>query len=106
MPLARRVPKGGFRNPFRRVFQVVNIQSLARFEAGTTVDPEALHAAGLIARQDCPVKILAEGALEVKLVVRADAASAAARGKIEAAGGSFEPVSRPPKGKAEAARRS
>lgn len=106
MPLARRVPKGGFKNPFRREFQVVNIQSLTRFAEGATVDPKALHEAGLIARPDRPIKILAEGVLQAKLVVRADAVSAAARAKIEAAGGSFEPVSRSEKGKAEAARPS
>ena len=106
MPLARRLPKGGFRNPFRRVFQIVNIQSLARFEEGSTVDPKALHEAGLIERLDRPVKILAEGDVQVKLVVRADAASAAARGKIEAAGGSFEPVSNSEKPKTEAAKSS
>lgn len=102
MPLARRIPKGGFKNPFRREFQVVNTDSLGKLDGVATVDAKLLYEAGLIGRPDRPVKILARGELVLKLVVRADAASAAARKKIEAAGGSFELVERPAKGRPEA----
>ena len=63
------------------------------FEAGATVDPEALAAKGLVknnANRDWPVKILAQGEIDRALTVRAHAVSAAARVKIEAAGGTVE----------------
>lgn len=88
MPLARRLPKHGFKNPSRVPYQVVNLGDLAaRFEAGETVDHEALQARGLAMRA-LPVKILANGTLEHALSVRADAFSASARAAIEKAGGS------------------
>jgi large subunit ribosomal protein L15 len=92
MPLARRIPKGGFTNIFRVPFQVVNLKSLGRFGEGTTVDAEALHGAGLIASRRRPVKILADGELGHAVAVRVDAVSGAARQKIEAAGGTVEVV--------------
>ena len=106
MPLARRVPKGGFKNPFRREFQVVNVQSLARFAADDTVDAKSLYERGLISRPDAPVKILAEGELSMKLAVRADAVSAQARKKIEAAGGTVELVEGRRKKRPEASKSS
>ena len=63
------------------------------FDAGSTVDLEALAARGLVknnANRDWPVKILAEGEIDRALTVRAHAVSAAARAKIEAAGGTVE----------------
>ena len=79
--------------PFRTHSVPVNVGRLTIFDAGTTVDPEALAARGLIknnANRDWPVKILAEGDLDRALTVRAHAVSAAARVKIEAAGGTVE----------------
>jgi large subunit ribosomal protein L15 len=90
MPLVRRLPKRGFRPQDRLPYQVVNVKDLARFAAGTALDPAALASAGLVPRADRPVKILGEGEISVALRVRADAASAAARSKLEAAGGSIE----------------
>ncbi len=90
MPLQRRVPKRkGFRNPNRIEYAVVNVETLGRvFEAGE-VNPEALHAHGLIAKGR-KVKVLARGELEAPLTVRAHAFSEAARAKIERAGGRAE----------------
>lgn len=87
MPLARRLPKFGFKNPNRVPYQVVNLQDLAaRFEAGEVVDHEALQSRGLAIRA-LPVKILGNGSLDHALVVRVDAFSATAKAAIEKAGG-------------------
>jgi large subunit ribosomal protein L15 len=75
---------------FRTKTQPVNLADLEeRFEAGAEVTPEALKEKGLAKRSD-PVKILARGEVSKKLTVRAHAFSAAAREKIEAAGGTCE----------------
>jgi large subunit ribosomal protein L15 len=75
---------------FRTRTQPVNLSDLdARFKSGDEVTPDTLKAAGLAKRRD-PVKILARGELKKKLTVRAHGASAAAREKIEKAGGTFE----------------
>ena len=92
MPLARRLPKRGFTNLFRRETQVVNVAALGRFEAGAEVDARALAEAGLVPNASRPVKLLGEGTIEIPLKVRVDAVSAGARAKIEAAGGSVERV--------------
>ena len=90
MPLQMRLPKRGFTNIFRSPYQVVNVKDLSRFDAGAEVDAAALAAAGLISRGDRPVKILSEGECSVKVALKVTAVSAAARKKIEAAGGSVE----------------
>ncbi|MFN2427042.1 MAG: 50S ribosomal protein L15 [Candidatus Binatia bacterium] len=87
MPLARRLPKFGFKNPGRVAYQVINIGELsARFDANDIVDLESLRAHGLAIRA-LPVKILGNGAMDRALFVRADAFSASAKAAIEAAGG-------------------
>lgn len=94
MPLQRRLPKRGFRNPFRREFSVVNLRQIEScFAAGTVVDPEALLARRLV-RRGREVKILALGELTKALTVKAHAFSEAARSRITAAGGSAEVISR------------
>lgn len=87
MPLKRRVPKRGFKNPFRVEFQVVNLEALGRFEAGAEVDAKALHAARLIDTPEKPVKVLGRGTLGKALQVTVDAYSTSAREAIEKAGG-------------------
>lgn len=90
MPLARRVPKlKGFTNPNRVEYAVVNVERLAQvFESGEA-DPQAMLARGLV-RKGRPVKVLARGEIDRPLVVRAHAFSAAAKAKIEGAGGRAE----------------
>ena len=89
MPLHRRLPKKGFNNAdFRTVFAVVNVGQLeAKFPDGATVDEPALRAAGIIKGRYEAVKVLGNGELSKKLAVNIDAVSAAARAKIEQAGG-------------------
>jgi large subunit ribosomal protein L15 len=90
MPLVRRLPKRGFFNRDRVEFQIVNVSALSVFEAGSTVDAEALLARGLIRRNGGGVKILAEGEVPKNLTFKVQRVSANARKKIEEAGGSVE----------------
>jgi large subunit ribosomal protein L15 len=94
-PLHRRIPKAkGFRNPFRVEYHVVNLDTLATFEAGTEVSPETLRSRGLVAKRGL-VKILGRGELESALTVKAHAFSNAARTAIEQAGGTCEVLAAP-----------
>ena len=97
MPMARRLPKVGFTNLFRVEHQVVNVKDLGRFSAGSVVDAAALKGAGLVPRADRPVKVLAEGELSQAVTLKVDAISAAARQKVESAGGSVELTPTPAK---------
>jgi large subunit ribosomal protein L15 len=84
--------------PFRTHSVGVNVGRLDAFEANAVVDPAALAAAGLVknnANRDWPIKILAHGEIDRPLTVRAHAFSAAARAKIEAAGGTAEVLGAP-----------
>jgi large subunit ribosomal protein L15 len=89
MPLIRRVPKRGFTNPYKVRWQIVSLEKLGAF-AGREVTVAALAEAGLVARTDLGVKLLADGEAPQGLVVRGVALSATARRKIEAAGGRVE----------------
>lgn len=91
MRLIRRLPKRGFSRVGVR-FASVNVRDLEQFTAETEVDPEVLTRAGLIRGKNRGVKILGDGELSKKLVVRAHAFSATARKKIEAAGGKCEVI--------------
>jgi large subunit ribosomal protein L15 len=90
MPLVRRIPKRGFTNIHREDHGVVNVGDLARFGAGATVDPAALHARGLVKKAGLRIKLLGEGEAPARTTVRVHAASGSARTKIEAAGGTVE----------------
>lgn len=89
MPLQRRLPKRGFKNPTRVEYQVVNVGRLADVPAGTVVDAAWLRANGLVRRRG-PIKLLGTGELGVKMTIRVDAASATAKKAVEAAGGTLE----------------
>ncbi len=92
MPMQRRFPKKGFKNPFRKEFFAVNLGHIeARFSDGT-VDLAALQGAGMVPRREKAVKILGNGDLNKKLVIRAAKFSASAKEKIEKAGGTAEVV--------------
>jgi large subunit ribosomal protein L15 len=90
MPLHRRVPKRGFHNPFRKEFEVVNLDALGeQFEAGAEVTPEILRENGLVGRAG-RIKVLARGEISKALIVRAHKFSGKAAEKIAAAGGKAE----------------
>jgi len=92
MPMQRRFPKKGFKNPFRDAPFAVNVKDLeARFPDGT-VDLAVLQGAGLVPRSKRAVKILGDGDITKKFTVRAASFSAAAKEKIEKAGGAVEVV--------------
>jgi large subunit ribosomal protein L15 len=87
MPLAQRLPKlGGFKNPFKIDYAIVNLSKLSRFKDGATLDQAAFVEAGL-ADQGQKVKVLGAGKLRRKLNITADAISETARAAIEARGG-------------------
>jgi large subunit ribosomal protein L15 len=91
MPMKMRIAKRGFKNPFRVEAFPMNLKTLEEvFEAGATVDLEALRAKGLVPKRVEALKILAEGDLTKKLVIKAHRFSASAKEKIEKAGGTAE----------------
>ena len=90
MPLARRLPKRGFHNPFRVEYQPVNVSQLETFAAGSEIDPAGLHTKKLVRKLGMPVKILGKGDITRAVTVKAHAVSATAREKIEKAGGRVE----------------
>lgn len=93
MPLQRRLPKRGFKNPFRTEYAVVNLGQLDRsFDAGAVVDLDALRAKKLVRPRAPLVKILAKGQLSKALTIKAHKFSEAARAQLEAAGGAAEVV--------------
>jgi large subunit ribosomal protein L15 len=90
MPLHRRIPKRGFRNPFGREFAVVNVEALNAFAPGESVTPAALYQRGLVRHLRDGIKILGDGELKVALNVQAQAFSKSAQEKITRAGGKVE----------------
>lgn len=92
MPLHRRLPKRGFFNKFKRIYAIVNVRDLTRFDSGTVVDDAALVEAGLVKGPRDGIKLLSQGDIQVALNVKVNAVSKAAREKIEAAGGTVEVI--------------
>jgi large subunit ribosomal protein L15 len=86
MPLQRRVPKRGFKRPEKVVFQVVDVGQVSALGAAE-VTRDLLVEKGLARKNGGPIKLLADGDAGARVTVRVDAASRAARAKIEAAGG-------------------
>ena len=92
LPLYRKLPKRGFKNRFAVNYAIVNVDSLNAFENGAVVDLEALKAARLVRKELDGLKVLGSGELKKSLTVKATVFSAAAKEKIEAAGGKIEEV--------------
>ena len=93
LPLIQRLPsKRGFTNIFKVEYNIINLSQLNRFEPSAEVTPEKLASAGLIKGRSRLVKVLASGELQHALTIRANAFSAAAKQKIEAAGGKAEEI--------------
>ncbi len=93
MPLYRRLPKRGFTNINSKEIVGVNVAILnSRFEDGAEITPEILLYSGVISKIADGVKILGNGELSKKLTVKANAFSASAKEKIEAAGGTAEVI--------------
>ncbi len=93
MPLQRRMPKRGFNNIFAKEFATVNVSELEkRFENGAVVDADALIESGAIKNAKDGIKILGNGELSKKITVKAVKFTAAAKEKIEKAGGTAEVI--------------
>ena len=93
MPLYRRMPKRGFNNAnFKKMYAIVNVEDLNRFEAGTKIDAGVLKKAGLVKKELDGVKILGRGELKVALTVLAHAFSKSAVDKITQAGGEAKQI--------------
>ncbi len=97
MPLHRRVPKRGFRNPLRIEYQEVNVGRLqelvehGKLAAGAVVTPELLYQLGVVRKRHAPIKILGDGELTVPLEIHAHRFSTTAQQKIMSAGGKVIP---------------
>lgn len=92
MPMHRRLPKRGFKSLSTKVYSVVNLSQLEVFEAGSSVDIEAMQKSGLVKNLCDGIKVLATGELTKALTVKAHKFSAAARNKIISVGGTVEEI--------------
>lgn len=91
MPLARRLPKRGFDNNWKKVYTVINLGDLEQLEEGTVVTLEYLLSEGLVSKaQPCGLKVLGDGNLTKKLTVKANKFTKSAEAKIKELGGEIE----------------
>jgi large subunit ribosomal protein L15 len=90
MPLQRRLPKRGFTNIFKSMYNIINVEDLNRFDANTKVDAGVLTEEGLLRKKRLGVKLLGNGKVKHPIAIRVDRASRSAKEKIEAAGGRVE----------------
>lgn len=92
MPIHRRLPKRGFKNPFKKVFAIINVQDLNRFDSDMVVDEAALVKSGLVKGDRDGIKLLGKGDINIPLTLKIDKVSESARQKIESAGGKIEVI--------------
>ena len=92
MPLQRRLPKRGFRRPFRKEFAILHVGDLNRFPKDSVVEPELLAQVGLVKKKEDLIKLLSDGELSHPLTVRVHRASQAALEKVKAASGRVEVI--------------
>ena len=90
MPLQRRLPKRGFKNIFKKVYSVINLSDLDKFEKDAVVDAAALIKAGIIKKVNDGVKLLGNGELKHPLTIKVDKYSKTAEQKIKDAGGTIQ----------------
>jgi large subunit ribosomal protein L15 len=91
MPLQRRLPKRGFRSPFREEFSIIHLKDLNQFPKDSVVEPELLYQSGLVKKNEF-IKLLSDGELQHPLTIRVHRASKAALKKVEAASGRVEVI--------------
>ncbi len=91
MPLMRRIPKRGFDNNWRKVYSVINLKDLEKFEDGAVVNAESLLSKGILSKiEPYGVKVLGDGEISKKLTVQANKFSKSAEEKIKKVGGNIE----------------
>ena len=97
LPLHMRIPKRGFVNIHRVEVHGINVGLLeGKFEAGTEITPELLHEQGLVPKKATIIKLLGDGELSTALKIKLHRASASAKTKVEAAGGTIELIVKKP----------
>jgi large subunit ribosomal protein L15 len=92
MPLQRRIPKRGFTNIFKKEYAILNVKDLNIFEDGTEITPGLLKAEGLIKEIKDGVKLLGDGDLEKRLIIKVHKISRQAQEKVSARGGRVEVI--------------
>jgi len=92
MPLSRRLPKRGFRNPFRKTIVTINVEQLKKFPEGSVIDEESLVLAGVVRHRKDGIKVLGKGSIDYPVSLKMNMVSRGAREKIEASGGSIVEV--------------
>ena len=92
MPLQRRLPKRGFRNPFRKEYAVVNLRDLAAISDESEITPEVLISRKLVRDVKHGIKVLGVGEISRTITLKVHAISASAEKKITAAGGTVEVI--------------
>lgn len=90
MPIYRRLPKRGFNNVFALKYAEINVSDLNKFEDGAVVDAASLKEAGIIKKSLDGIKVLGNGEVSKKVIVKAAKFTEAAKEKIVAAGGKYE----------------
>jgi large subunit ribosomal protein L15 len=90
MPLQRRIPKRGFKNIFKKVYSVINLSDLDKFEKDAVVDAASLIKAGIIKKVNYGIKLLGNGELKHPLTIKVDKYSKTAAQKIKDAGGTIQ----------------
>ena len=88
MPIQRRLPKFGFYNHGKILYQIVNVEDLEKVADEAEITAEVLKKSGLVGKSDAPVKILGNGDISKKVNLKVNAVSKTAQEKIEKAGGS------------------
>lgn len=90
MPLIRRIPKRGFKNFNKKIYQIVNVEDLNIFDDGSHIGKENLKEKGLISSLDKPVRILGNGELKKRIFINVDGCSKKAKEIIEKNGGKID----------------
>ena len=90
MPIYRRLPKRGFNNVFALKYAEINVSDLNKFEDGAVVDAASLKESGIIKKSLDGIKVLGNGEVSKKVIVKAAKFTEAAKEKIVAAGGKYE----------------
>ena len=93
MPLIRRIPKFGFKNVFKKVYNIVNVGDLDAFKANAVIDEAALIASGKLRKTEpYGLKVLGNGEVTKAVTVKCAKISESAKAKIEKAGGKVEVI--------------
>ncbi len=91
-PLYRRLPKRGFKNKFAKIYSIINVSDLEKYNDGDVIDINTLLSDRVIRKMNDGLKVLGDGEISKKITVKANVFSTSAKEKIEAAGGKAEVI--------------